>query len=71
METIFEQLGSLTRVENRADEFYNVMENDPFAKELLDIHPQKLNSSRKALYKFMASWFGGPNLFGDPYVNAK
>ncbi len=55
---------------NLADEFYDVMESDPTIQELRDIHPGKLHSSRKALYKFMAQWFGGPALFGEQYVNA-
>ncbi|MBX2867674.1 MAG: hypothetical protein KTR18_03315 [Acidiferrobacterales bacterium] len=68
--SIFEQLGSLTAVKKLAEEFYDVMETDPEVIELRAIHPGKLHSSRKALYKFMSEWFGGPTLYGEQYINA-
>lgn len=69
--SIFEQIGSLTKVRNLADEFYTVMEEDSNARALRDIHPKKLISARKNLYRFLSEWLGGPKLFGAQHVNAK
>ncbi len=69
MNTIFDQLGGLTVVRKLANEFYTVMEEDSNVKALRDIHPTKLISARKNLYKFLSEWFGGPKLFGAQHVN--
>lgn len=47
--------------------FYDVMENDPNAKNCLNIHD--LNEgfvkpeSKERLFMFLSGWLGGPNLF--------
>lgn len=71
MSSIFEQMGGLAGTKNLADEFYSVMEQDENAKELRDVHPEKLISARKNLYRFLTEWLGGPKLFGAQHVNVK
>ncbi len=71
MGSLFEQIGNQSKIQDLANEFYDVMDEDPQAKELRDIHPNNLTMSKKALYKFITHWLGGPKLFGEQYVNAK
>jgi len=70
-DSLFEQIGGLTKVKNLADEFYTVMERDSNARALRDVHPGELINSRKNLYRFISEWLGGPKLFGAQHVNAK
>lgn len=62
--------GNLTRIRDLANEFYDVMDSDPYVRDLRDLHPQKLHSAKKHLYQFLAQWLGGPRLFGEQYANA-
>ena len=71
MESLYEKIGSLAKIQELTNEFYNVMEQDPFAKSLRDIHPENLFMSRKILAKFLSHWLGGPELFAEQYINAK
>lgn len=71
MTTLFEQLGGMTAIKTLANEFYDVMERDPMARELRDIHPELINSARNNLYRFLTHWLGGPEIFGNQYVNAR
>ncbi len=68
-ESLFEKIGSLSKVQELTSEFYDTMEKEPFAKELRDLHPKNLFMSKKALAKFITHWLGGPELFGEQYVN--
>ncbi len=68
-ESLFERIGSLSKVQELASEFYDVMDKESFAKDLREIHPENLFMSKKSLAKFIAQWLGGPKLFGDQYVN--
>ncbi len=67
---LFEKLGSLSVVKNLADEFYDVMDRDPKAKELRAIHPDKLYMSKKIMYRFLSHWSGGPEIFNAEYTNS-
>ncbi len=50
-----------------ANGFYDVMEHDPRAKELLAMHPQPLDAIREKFFEFLSGWFGGPALFEEKY----
>ncbi len=71
MNNIFDQLGGMSAIKTLVNEFYDVMENDSYAKELRDLHPKKLISTRKNLYRFLTHWFGGPEIFNDKYINSE
>lgn len=70
MESLFEKIGSLSAVESLAKEFYDVMGRDLKAKELRAIHPENLFMSKKILFRFLAHWSGGPQIFNDEYTNS-
>ncbi len=54
-------------VRNMADRFYDIMQTDPEAAELLAMHPQPLDAIRQKFFEFLSGWFGGPQLFSAKY----
>ncbi|RUO56719.1 MULTISPECIES: group II truncated hemoglobin [Pseudidiomarina] len=71
----YQQLGGEQGVRAMADRFYDIMESDPRAKDLLELHPQPLTSIRQKFFEFLSGWFGGPQLFtakyGHPQLRAR
>lgn len=51
------------------------METDPFAAELLAMHPQPLSRIREVFFLYLSMWLGGPNTyeaqFGHPRLRAR
>lgn len=68
-DTLFDRIGGQTAVFTLAHKFYDVMQRDAFASDVLNMHPDDLTRSRKRLAHYLCEWFGGPKLFGEPYVN--
>ncbi len=69
--TMYKMVGEDIGVRLLVKNFYEVMENDPKAKECLHVHelinnriPEEVKSK---LYMFLSGWFGGPNLFVEAY----
>jgi hemoglobin len=58
--TLFDQLGSLSTIKQLANRFYDVMDNDPAFIDLRVLHPQKLITTKKKLFRFLTHWLGGP-----------
>jgi hemoglobin len=54
-------------VRDLANRFYDIMETDPKAKELLAIHPLPLDNIRQKFFEFLSGWTGGPSLFEQKY----
>lgn len=55
------------QVKDLANAFYDIMETDPNASELLAIHPQPMDIIREKFYEFLSGWTGGPDLFAKKY----
>jgi len=55
--------------------FYDIMETDPLANELLAIHPQPLDRIRHVFFLYLSLWLGGPDdyqqQFGHPRLRAR
>ena len=62
----YDSLGD-SGVKRLANRFYDIMETDPNAKDLLDIHPLPLDAIREKFYQFLSGWTGGPDLFVEKY----
>lgn len=67
-QVIGEEQGVYLLVKN----FYGIMENDPKAKECLEVHALTQQGTipdevKKKLFMFLCGWFGGPNLFVETY----
>lgn len=77
--TFFELLGGEENgVENirlLVETFYDIMDSDPKAKPLRDMHQADLTSAREKLFMFLAGWTGGPQLYieryGHPMLRAR
>ncbi len=67
--SLFDRMGGQGAVFQLANRFYDVMQRDDVARDVLDMHPDDLTRSRKRLAHYLCEWFGGPKLFGEPYVN--
>ena len=68
-QSLYERIGGQLAVTQLANCFYDVMQTDQFASTVLEMHPDDLTRSRKRLAHYLCEWFGGPKLFGEPYVN--
>jgi hemoglobin len=62
-ETLHQQLGDGERLRELVDRFYDIMDRDPAAAAIRDMHPDDLTESRLKLYEFLSGWTGGPNLY--------
>lgn len=62
-ETLYDLLGGDTGVRQLVDRFYDVMDRDPAAAVIRDMHPDDLSESRDKLYEFLSGWMGGPDLY--------
>lgn len=73
--TTYEKIGGEATVARLCDRFYELMDITPQFKELREMHPADLKSSRDKLYMFLSGWFGGPDLFveqfGHPRLRAR
>lgn len=69
MESLYDRVGGQAQLANLVNRFYDVMMRDEVASTVLHMHPRDLTRSRKRLEHFLCEWFGGPKLFGEPYVN--
>lgn len=58
-----------------AERFYDIMQTDPEAAELLALHPQPMDGIRQKFFEFLSGWLGGPPLFtakyGHPRLRAR
>lgn len=50
-----------------ANRFYEIMETNPDAAELLAMHPQPMDGVRQRFFEFLSGWLGGPPLFAEKY----
>ncbi|RUO26955.1 hemoglobin-like oxygen-binding protein [Aliidiomarina minuta] len=71
----YQQLGGEKAVRAMAERFYDIMQSDPEASDLLAIHPQPMTAIRLKFFEFLSGWLGGPQLFiekyGDPRLRAR
>ncbi|QTH72890.1 group II truncated hemoglobin [Pseudoalteromonas xiamenensis] len=65
--TPYEIMGGELAVRALANRFYDLMETEPFAKPLYDMHPLPLDRIRQVFFEFLSGWLGGPDLFAEQY----
>lgn len=64
--TPYDNMGE-ANVRRLANCFYDIMEQDPEAAELLAMHPQPMTEIRQKFFEFLSGWTGGPDLFVNKY----
>lgn len=65
--TPYEIIGGETGAHNLSKRFYDIMEQDEYARPLLELHPQPLDRIRIVFFEFLSGWLGGPDLFTEKY----
>lgn len=65
--TPYEAIGGDEQVRTLVDVFYDHMESDADYRDIRDLHPDDLASSREKLYLFLSGWLGGPPLYIEKY----
>ncbi|MDO9150252.1 MAG: group II truncated hemoglobin [Methylotenera sp.] len=77
--TFFELLGGeesgTQNIRLLVETFYDIMDSDPKAKPIRDMHQSDLTSAREKLFMFLTGWTGGPQLYieryGHPMLRAR
>jgi hemoglobin len=49
------------------DDFYRIMDEEPFAAAIRRMHPADLTISRDKLAVFLCGWLGGPRRYAERY----
>jgi hemoglobin len=69
--TFYELLGGdqsgIENIRLLVETFYDIMDSDPKAKALRDIHQADLTEAREKLFMFLTGWTGGPQLYIERY----
>ncbi len=65
--TPYEELGEEAGIKALVDRFYEIMDTDPKAKTIRDLHHQDLTSARLKLKEFLMGWMGGPQIYTEKY----
>nr|WP_109340960.1 group II truncated hemoglobin [Saliniradius amylolyticus] len=65
--SLYDIIGGEGVTRQLCETFYDVMENDPNAAELLAIHQEDMSLTRQKFFEFMSGWLGGPQLFVEKY----
>ena len=60
-------MGGEQGARNLSNRFYDIMESDPKAAELLAIHPGDMPLIREKFFEFLSGWLGGPGLYENKY----
>ena len=63
--TAFEQMGGEPAVRRLVEAFYDIVENDPAAKPVHDLHLGRFGMGhvRTAQFEFLCGFFGGPRYY--------
>jgi hemoglobin len=73
---LFDEVGGMPFIEKLVDDFYEIMSNDPEAKDCLATHVGRdMKESAVKLKFFLSGWLGGPQLylekFGHPRLRMR
>ena len=63
--TLYEQIGGEDAVRRLVEAFYDIVERDPAAKAVHDLHLGRFGMAhiRSAQFEFLSGFFGGPKLY--------
>lgn len=71
MTSLFDRIGGTAQLKQLADTFYDLMDSDQAVKELRDLHPENLTSTRKKLFRFLSHHYGGPSIYSFTITKAE
>lgn len=61
--TPYDTLGGEAGVQRLVKRFYELMDTQPEACQVRQMHPESLQGSATSLFEFLSGWFGGPSLY--------
>jgi len=67
LRTHFERIGGAETIRALVIRFYELMDELPEAYGIRKLHAQDLQGATDKLYKFLAGWMGGPQLYVEQY----
>lgn len=65
--SLYTRLGGEQGIRALTRRFYEIMNSDPVALKIRDMHPADLATSEQKLFEFLSGWSGGPQLFVEKY----
>lgn len=65
--TPYQRLGGETGIRALVDRFYDLMDSEPEAQGIREMHAKSLRASREKLFLFLSGWLGGPDLYVQKY----
>lgn len=65
--TPYQLMGEKAGIDKLVNDFYDIMDSAPEAKNCRDLHGDDLLSSREKLKLFLTQWLGGPLDYSDLY----
>lgn len=72
---LFDLLGGEPGIRSLVDDFYAIMDREPFAAGIRALHPADLQGSADKLFWFLCGWTGGPDHYvarhGHPRLRAR
>ncbi|MFT5162259.1 MAG: hemoglobin [Alteromonadaceae bacterium] len=63
----YQIIGSERGTRNLANRFYDIMQSDPKAAELLAIHPHSMPQLHEKFFEYLSGYLGGPGLYEKKY----
>lgn len=63
----YQAIGGEQGTRQLANRFYDIMESDPVAAELLALHPKPMDKLRQKFFEYLTGWLGGPPLYESQY----
>jgi len=65
---LYDEIGGIGVIEKLVDDFYQIMKNDPEAKDCLATHiGRDMEESATKLKFFLSGWLGGPQLYAEKF----
>lgn len=61
--TPYDALGGEAGVHRLVQRFYELMDTQPEACQVRQMHPESLQGSATSLFEFLSGWLGGPPLY--------
>lgn len=63
----YQAAGGEAGIQQLVSDFYRIMDTDPVAKTIRNMHPKDISTSDDKLWRFLSGWLGGPNRYNETY----
>ena len=63
----YQAAGGIEGLRRLVDDFYRLMDENPDARPVRQMHPDNLDNARDKLACFLSGWLGGPSLYKERY----